>query len=109
MDVYRIALAIFIVALGPFTFCNVTKTKYLQVLTTIMRWAAFFVMVTLACIRLSRGLIYQPPVSDFTGVPNLFGVCVYSFMCHHSLPSLGKNLNINLRIWIRIWVFSDTD
>jgi len=21
-------------------------------------------------------------------VPNLFGVCVYSFMCHHSLPSL---------------------
>ena len=57
-----------------------------------MRWLAFGIMVTLACIRLSRGTIYTPPVSQFSGVPNLFGVCVYSFMCHHSLPSLGMYL-----------------
>ncbi len=55
-----------------------------------MRWLAFGFMVTLACIRLAKGKIASPPVADFTGVPNLFGVCVYSFMCHHSLPSLGK-------------------
>ena len=30
----------------------------------------------------------QPPSSNIAGVPNLFGVCVYSFMCHHSLPGL---------------------
>ena len=89
MDAYRIALAVFVVFVGPFAFFNVTKTKYLQLLTTLMRWLAFGIMVTLACIRLSRGTIYTPPVSQFSGVPNLFGVCVYSFMCHHSLPSLG--------------------
>jgi len=88
MDAYRIALAVFVVFVGPFAFFNVTKTKYLQLLTTLMRWLAFGIMVTLACIRLSRGTIYTPPVSQFSGVPNLFGVCVYSFMCHHSLPSL---------------------
>ena len=88
LDAYRIALAIFVFALGPFAFFNVTKTKYLQLLTTIMRWMAFIAMITLALIRLSKGFVYKPPVSEFSGVPNLFGVCVYSFMCHHSLPSL---------------------
>lgn len=46
-------------------------------------------MIILAVIRLSKkegkG---HPSVADFSGIPNLFGVCVYSFMCHHSLPSL---------------------
>ena len=95
IDAYRISLAGFVLLLGPFTFFNVTKTKYLQLLTTLMRWAAFIIMVTLACLRLSKGKIFHPPMADFTGVPNLFGVCVYSFMCHHSLPSLGKNFDIN--------------
>lgn len=84
------ALTGFVLLLGPFTFFNVTKTKYLQLLTTVMRWLAFIIMVTLACVRLSKGNIFHPAVSQFSGVPNLFGVCVYSFMCHHSLPSLGK-------------------
>jgi len=38
--------------------------------------------------RLSRGQRANPEVAVFSGVPSLFGVCVYSFMCHHSLPSL---------------------
>ncbi len=37
MDVYRIVLAIFVCTIGQFVFCNVTKTKYLQIITTIMR------------------------------------------------------------------------
>ena len=37
IDVYRIVLAIFVCTLGQFVFCNVTKTKYLQIVTTIMR------------------------------------------------------------------------
>ena len=46
-------------------------------------------MITLALIRLAKkeGLGH-PTAANFSGVPNLFGVCVYSFMCHHSLPSL---------------------
>lgn len=55
IDAYRIALAVFVVVVGPFAFWNVTKTKYLQIMTTFMRWAAFGFMVTLACIRLSKG------------------------------------------------------
>jgi amino acid permease len=30
----------------------------------------------------------HPAVANFSGIPNLFGVCIYSFMCHHSLPSM---------------------
>ncbi|PNJ87685.1 TMEM104 isoform 8 [Pongo abelii] len=38
VDAYRIYLAIFTLLLGPFTFFDVQKTKYLQILTSLMRW-----------------------------------------------------------------------
>ncbi|XP_013779152.1 transmembrane protein 104-like [Limulus polyphemus] len=86
---YMIYLALFLCLLGPFTFFNVQKTKYLQMLTTVMRWLAFTIMIVLTSIALAKGKGRgTPPVADIKGVPNLFGVCVYSFMCHHSLPSL---------------------
>lgn len=37
-DCYRIALVTFFGAMGPFVFFNVQKTKYLQLLTSGMRW-----------------------------------------------------------------------
>ncbi|BFZ18134.1 hypothetical protein BsWGS_21173 [Bradybaena similaris] len=89
MNAYRIFVAVFVLLLGPFTFFNVQKTKYLQILTSVARWTAFLMMITLTCIRLAEGKGQgHPVVADIAGVPNLFGVCVYSFMCHHSLPSL---------------------
>ena len=97
LDAYRIALAVFVGVVGPFAFCNVTKTKYLQIFTTLMRWLAFGSMVSLAVVRLSKNFRGHPPVADFAGVPNLFGVCVYSFMCHHSLPSLGERGTFKLQ------------
>lgn len=46
-------------------------------------------MITIAINRLwVNGRQGQPPIADYTGLPALFGACVYSFMCHHSLPSL---------------------
>ena len=46
-------------------------------------------MIILTSVRLGQGKgTGSPAVADISGVPNLFGVCVYSFMCHHSLPSL---------------------
>ncbi len=46
-------------------------------------------MIVLAVIRLAKGKAEgHPKAADISGVPVLFGVCVYSFMCHHSLPSL---------------------
>lgn len=37
---------------------------------------------------LEEGVQGHPPPAALAGVPALFGACVYSFMCHHSLPSL---------------------
>ena len=31
LDAYRIFLAVFVCTIGQFVFCNVTKTKYLQI------------------------------------------------------------------------------
>ncbi|XP_042585751.1 transmembrane protein 104 [Cyprinus carpio] len=88
-DAYRVFLATFTLLLGPFTFFNAQKTKYLQILTSLMRWIAFTMMIILALIRIGKGHSEgRPSVAQISGVPNLFGVCVYSFMCQHSLPSL---------------------
>ncbi|XP_051654061.1 transmembrane protein 104 isoform X5 [Manacus candei] len=116
-------LAAFTLLLGPFTFFNVQKTKYLQIMTSLMRWIgsawpkaaesetaaagasqswgsgdaseafsclpAFILMIILALIRISRGQAEgHPSMAQLSGIRNLFGVCVYSFMCQHSLPSL---------------------
>lgn len=104
LDAYRIIVALFVGSVGPFVFCNVTKTKYLQILTTLMRWLAFTVMVTLACINLTKTEELGHPVSsNFGGLPNLFGVCVYSFMCHHSLPSLVTPINRKKKLYSLIF------
>lgn len=89
IDVYRIIVGIFALIVGPFTYFNLQKTKYLQVLTTSMRWCAFTIMVTLACVHIQRSEPHgHPSMFDFNGVPALIGASVYSFMCHHSLPGL---------------------
>ncbi|XP_050069607.1 transmembrane protein 104 homolog [Anopheles maculipalpis] len=93
LDVYRLCLAGFVTVLGPFTFFNVQKTKYLQLLTVLFRWLAFSVMISIAIHRLlapvdSTTLPITPKRADIAGIPYLIGTCIYSFMCHHSLPSL---------------------
>uniref|UniRef100_A0A182VRF4 Amino acid transporter transmembrane domain-containing protein n=1 Tax=Anopheles minimus TaxID=112268 RepID=A0A182VRF4_9DIPT len=93
LDVYRLCLVGFVAVLGPFTFFNVQKTKYLQLLTVLFRWLAFSVMISIAIHRLlapvdSTALPITPKRADISGMPFLIGTCIYSFMCHHSLPSL---------------------
>jgi len=89
-DAYRIFVAVFLLLLGPFAFFNVSKTKYLQIFTTVMRWVAFIAMVTLSITRIADKSTPHgnPPVADFSTAPTVFGVSVYAFMCHHSIPSL---------------------
>jgi len=62
-------------------------------------------MIVLAIYQLSTNEQKpQPKIADFAQVPNLFGVCVYSFMCHHSLPSMitpirdKKRVSLLLRV-----------
>ena len=46
-------------------------------------------MIILSLLRLGQGEgTGTPAVADLAGVPNLFGVCVYCFMNHHTLPSI---------------------
>lgn len=60
---------------------------------------AFTMMIILALIRIGKGDGEgQPPVASLSGVPNLFGVCVYSFMCQHSLPSLVTPISDKKRV-----------
>ncbi|EDV28377.1 uncharacterized protein TRIADDRAFT_21298 [Trichoplax adhaerens] len=86
---YRIFVAAFTICLGPFVFFNVQKTKYLQVTTSILRWLAFAMMLSITFIFLGSGKARgHPPVANFAGIPTFFGICIYSFMCQHSLPSM---------------------
>ncbi|XP_076629098.1 transmembrane protein 104 homolog [Colletes latitarsis] len=86
---YRIFLSIFVLLLGPFVFFNIQKTKYLQLLTSAMRWLAFTIMIVYALKNLFiHGAQGNPPAANIIGIPTLFGACIYSFMCHHSLPAL---------------------
>ncbi|CAG9830517.1 unnamed protein product [Diabrotica balteata] len=89
IDMYRMFVTTFALLVGPFAYFNVQKTKYLQLFTICIRWLAFFIMVTLASIRLFKlGPQGHPALVNLKEVPALAGSTVYSFMCHHSLPSL---------------------
>ena len=57
-------------------------------------------MIVLCVLQLSQGhRAGHPKVVDFYGIPTLFGVCVYSFMCHHSLPSLVTPISNKSRLY----------
>ena len=86
---YRIYVIAILFTIAPFAYFNVKKTTPIQIATSACRWVAFLSMIILTAIILTRGQGRGSPVTaSLTGVPNLFGVCVYSFMCHHSLPLL---------------------
>lgn len=66
-------------------------------LTTVMRWAAFIAMISLAIRKIYQNtknddednkIPADVKLFDIESVPNFFGVCIYAFMCHHSLPSI---------------------
>ncbi|XP_056634667.1 transmembrane protein 104 homolog [Diorhabda carinulata] len=89
VNMYRLFVTGFALLVGPFAYFNVQKTKYLQLFTICIRWLAFFIMVTLASIRLLKlGPQGHPDLINLKEIPALAGSTVYSFMCHHSLPSL---------------------
>lgn len=86
---YRIFICIFVLLLGPFAFFNLQKTKFLQILTSGMRWIAFIIMISWSIQKLvSFGPQGSPPIANFYALPTLFGTCVYAFMCQHSVPGL---------------------
>mgnify|MGYP004591844743 CR=1 FL=1 len=60
--------SIFILLLGPFVFFNIQKTKYLQLLTSGMRWLAFTIMIVYALKNLIiHGVQGNPPAANIMG------------------------------------------
>lgn len=61
---------------------------------------AFFIMIVLAILRLiSKDLPHGSPSPVlWSGVTTLFGCGVYSFMCHHSLPSVVTPMRNKARL-----------
>ncbi|QDZ17534.1 putative transmembrane amino acid transporter [Chloropicon primus] len=88
----------FVLLLGavqlPFMFQTVQKTLFIQVLSITYRWSAFFIMVIICLVQMlgpegeGNDWKHFTGQRDYGGLMQLFGVTIYSFMCHHSLPSL---------------------
>ncbi|VDL60329.1 unnamed protein product [Hymenolepis diminuta] len=114
----------FTCALGPFFFFNVSKTRWLQMSTMIARWVAIILMSSIAIARIiefpnvPRLALHQlpsyvsllgpppvrpnPPMANFKNLPTAFGMCVYAFMCHHSLPGVITPIDNKRRLYITI-------
>ncbi|KAK5979629.1 Transmembrane protein [Trichostrongylus colubriformis] len=87
--VYRLCIILFVIVVTPMVIIGIQKTKYLQLATTICRWTAFTLMIVLAVAQIiTSGPSGTPPAANIHGFGSLFGVTVYAFMCHHSLPAL---------------------
>ncbi|NXW37022.1 TM104 protein, partial [Phaetusa simplex] len=90
IDAYRLYLVIWCLWICPVTGKQLEARHFLrQHELKCSVWLAFILMIILALIRISRGQAEgHPSMAQLSGIRNLFGVCVYSFMCQHSLPSL---------------------
>ncbi|KAL6423161.1 hypothetical protein ACFW04_010086 [Cataglyphis niger] len=94
-DAYRIFLTMFILLLGPFVFFNVQKTKYLQLLTSIMRWLAFIVMIVYALKNLIvHGPRGDPPIADLAAK----SISSNGFRGSHSLSTTVEHCNMKVQI-----------
>ncbi|RHY28926.1 hypothetical protein DYB32_007403, partial [Aphanomyces invadans] len=84
---YRALVALFGISLAPFAMGHMQKTALIQIVTTIMRHLSFMLMIVLACVGIAQG--HGRPIADVLShsnlgyLPNVFGICIYSFMCHH--------------------------
>eukprot|EP00762_Andalucia_godoyi_P005265 ANDGO_06799.mRNA.1 Transmembrane protein 104 homolog len=91
INTYRFYLFLFSLVTVPFTFFDMQSSKFLQLATLGIRNVAFLAMIILAFIRIGEGngaSREDVPYFDFSGIPKLYGVAVYAFMCHHSLPAI---------------------
>jgi Transmembrane amino acid transporter protein len=90
-DPYYCYVILFALFVGPFCFFDFQGTVWLQYFTLATRNFAFFTMITIGIIRIAQGdgtSASDLKYFEISGLPTLFGTAVYSFMCHHSLPSI---------------------
>ncbi|XP_068692775.1 transmembrane protein 104 homolog [Montipora foliosa] len=81
----------FVMLIGPFCFFNFQKTTYLQMFTMVMRNSAMVLMIVLTVLDIANGQsvpIDQLILWDAEKAKELIGMTVFTFMCHHSIPSV---------------------
>lgn len=92
-QLYRLYVLLFSCCIGPFVFGNTQKTRGIQIVSGISRQISFLAMIVIPLIGIvvehqgratTEVWAYEAPQQ----LPTFFGVCIYSFMCHHSLPGL---------------------
>ena len=60
-------------------------------------------MIVLAITSLvEKGAAGHPPTANIHGFGSLFGVTVYAFMCHHSLPGLVTPMQSKAGLFSRL-------
>lgn len=103
-EIYLSYLVLYILIIGPFTFFNAQKTKYLQVVGFFMRVIAIIAMVVLATIRLISPTQKHgyTPAENFIAMPQLIGASIYAFMCHHSIPSVISPIKNKNKILLKV-------
>ncbi|EYC01960.1 hypothetical protein Y032_0103g3563 [Ancylostoma ceylanicum] len=102
--VYRLCVVLFISVTVPMVIIGITRTKYLQLATSLSRWTAFILMIVLAIVQIANeGPAITPPPVDIHGFGSLFGVTVYSFMCHHSIPSLITPMTSKSHVFLKLF------
>eukprot|EP01114_Cavostelium_apophysatum_P014544 TRINITY_DN3801_c0_g1_i1.p1 TRINITY_DN3801_c0_g1~~TRINITY_DN3801_c0_g1_i1.p1 ORF type:complete len:510 (+),score=104.71 TRINITY_DN3801_c0_g1_i1:96-1625(+) len=93
-SVYYIYLAIFAFGVIPMSCFNFQKTKILQYITLATRNFSLLTMIILSIYFVAKHQNHvhineeTVPLFNVSALPAIFGVSIYAFMCHHSLPSL---------------------
>lgn len=93
LNAYRLFVCSLNALVGPFVFFNMQKTKFIQMVSTVVRWLAFILMISLASAKIADNSsqsvhVKQPDLVNLSYLPNFVGICIYAFMIHHSLPSI---------------------
>eukprot|EP01028_Stygiella_incarcerata_P005290 TRINITY_DN2242_c0_g1_i2.p1 TRINITY_DN2242_c0_g1~~TRINITY_DN2242_c0_g1_i2.p1 ORF type:complete len:512 (+),score=91.51 TRINITY_DN2242_c0_g1_i2:121-1656(+) len=99
--VYYVYLFLFAIIIIPFVFFDFTKTRWLQYIAMVMRNIALVLMIVIGVIFISEGegaSASDLTVANFAGIPKLYGVAVYSFMTHHSIPGFVEPIRKKSRL-----------
>jgi hypothetical protein len=102
---YRIFVAVSVVLCSPFIFFSLTKSKILQICTTLFRWFALTSMIILALLRIGKGEGHDfPNLAVLTKLPNFIGVALYVFMVQFSIPNVVTPITNKHRLNLSIMV-----
>lgn len=104
---YRLLLTILVLTLAPFTFAKIQKSMFIQFATIGLRWLAYISMLGITIKVYVHGHQRhekQLSTAVFSEVHKLFGICVYSFMCHHSVPAILTPIQDKSRLYHKLAV-----